>query len=198
MTIMCDWEIADMCDASKVGIPMISPFKETSVKLSSDGYKMLSSGLSSAGYDVTLAREVKVFSNLKSAIIDPKEFSDDCLMNTIIRDDGCGEYVILPPQSYLLGYTVETFNLSRDVVAVAVGKSTYARCGIAVNVTPIEPGFNGQVVIEIANQTSLPAKIYLNEGISQFMFHRIAPCQVSYSDRSGKYNGQSGLTLSKV
>ena len=151
------------------------------------------------GYDVTLAREIRIFTNANASIIDPKLFREDCLIEGKILNDGNGEYTILPPNSYLLGHTVETFVIPRNVLILAVGKSTYARAGVIVNLTPIEPGFEGNVVIEISNSTPLPVKIYINEGIAQFLFFQSSePCKTSYGDRKGKYQGQTGLTLPRV
>jgi dCTP deaminase len=133
-------------------------------------------------------------------IIDPKRFDDTCLVDATLRTDEDGaEYVILPPNSYLLGYTVEYFRMPRDVTAIFLAKSTYARAGISVNATPAEAGWEGELVLEIANQTPLPVKIYVNEGAAQALFFKgDAPCSVSYADRSGKYQGQRGIQLAKV
>jgi dCTP deaminase len=165
-------------------MPMIS---------SSDTEKILSYGLSSAGYDVRLSNEFKVFTNINSVMIDPLDFDEKCL------HDHKGDYCIIPPNSYILGVTVETFNIPDDVMVVCVGKSTYARCGAIINVTPIEPGFKGKVVIEIANSTSLPLKVYADMGISQFLFFKMTqPAKVPYSSGDRKYQNQDGLTLAKV
>lgn len=159
---------------------------------SSDTEKILSYGLSSYGYDVRLADDFKIFTNINSTLIDPLNFDEACL------HDHKGDYVIIPPNSYILGRTIEYFKIPKDVVIICVGKSTYARCGAIVNVTPIEPGFEGHVVIEISNSTSLPLKVYANQGISQFIFFKgTVPCEVSYADRGGKYQGQKGITLPK-
>lgn len=179
---------------------MITPFHPESVKLVEDR-KIISKGLTSFGYDVSLAREVKIFSNIHSAEIDPKRFDQDkCLIEPIIRKDTDGaEYVTLPANSYLLGPTEEYFHIPRDIMVICVGKSTYARSGVVINTTPIEPGFEGQVVIEVYNGTTSPVRIYLNEGIAQFLFLKgDQACKVSYKDRAGKYMGQTGITMSKV
>jgi dCTP deaminase len=159
--------------------------------------KLLSYGLSSAGYDVRLTEDVSLFTNINSTIIDPKNFDDRCLIKArVIKESNGIKYVILPPNSYLLGTTVEYFRIPRDVMVIAVGKSTYARSGVQVNVTPIEPGFEGNIVIEIANSTGLPVKIYIGEGVAQFIFHPLSEaCTTSYADRGGKYQGQRGLQL---
>lgn len=162
--------------------------------------KIISRGLTSFGYDVSLAREFKLFTNINSTIIDPKRLDDSTLVDATVQYDPDGSaYVIMPPNSYLLGRTLEYFRIPRDIQTICVGKSTYARAGAIINVTPIEPGFEGNVVIEIANATSLPMKVYAEEGISQFMFLQGSEeCEISYADRSGKYQGQTGITLPKV
>lgn len=160
--------------------------------------RIISYGITSYGYDVRLDQKFKIFTNMLGSTIDPLAIHQDCFVeqDASLNKEG---YVILPPNSYLLGVTPETFVMPRDVTAICVGKSTYARCGIAVNLTPIEAGFEGQVVIEVANQTSLPARIYANMGIAQFLFFRgDQPCDVSYADRGGKYQGQSGITDARV
>lgn len=180
--------------------PMIAPFHHELIR-EKNGQRLISYGVSSFGYDVSLsATELKLFTNLHSELIDPRKMSDKCFVDATIRtdEDGC-QFAILPPNSYLLGHTVETFVIPRDVLVVCLGKSTYARGGIAVNVTPIEPEFEGTVVIEIANQTNLPAKIYVNQGIAQFLFLQSdEACGVSYKDRGGKYQGQRGTVHAKV
>lgn len=183
---------------------MIDPFLARSVKevLTKDGdvladYPALSFGLSSCGYDVRLAPTVKAFVNVHSGIIDPKIPETQQLTDLKVHQDLTGEYVIVPPHTYILGHTVEVFDIPRDVFVLAVGKSTYARKGIILNVTPIEPGFKGTVVVELANTASLPCKVYVNEGVGQFIFFKTEPCAVSYADRSGKYQGQRGIELGK-
>lgn len=164
-------------------------------------HKIISRGITSYGYDVSLADEFKVFTNINSAVIDPKRLDPMCLASVSAQyDENTGErFVLMPPNSYLLGSTLEYFVIPRDVMVICVGKSTYARSGAIVNVTPIEPGFEGNVVIEISNSTNLPAKVYAGEGIAQFMFFRgDRECETSYGDRGGKYQGQTGLTLPKV
>lgn len=160
--------------------------------------KIISKGLTSFGYDVTLADEAKIFTNLNGAMIDPLNFTEDTLTDVKAKDG----YFVLPPNSYMLGYTREFFRMPKNVIAIALGKSTYARAGAIINVTPIEPGFEGQVVIEIANATSLPMKVYVDQGIAQFLFFESdSPCETSYADRNngtgGKYQGQRGITLPK-
>lgn len=165
-----------------------------------DSRKIISRGLSSYGYDVSLSdKEVKIFTNINSTVINPKKLDERCLVDAQIHTDEEGaKYVILPPNSYMLGKTVEYFRMPRNVLAVCLGKSTYARAAAIVNVTPIEPGFEGEVVIEISNGSGLPLMIFLNEGIGQFLFFEGEPCRTSYADRGGKYQGQTGVTLPKV
>lgn len=205
MSILSDREIKDRCipEAGELlyGAPMISPYSEESVRYITDiphgDRKVLSFGQSSYGYDVRLDNEFKIFSNINSGIIDPKRLDPETLVDGKLKVDEYGDkYVILPPHSYLLGKTMEYFNVPRDIMIVCLGKSSYARAGIIVNVTPIEPGFEGNVVIEISNSTPLPAKIYSEEGISQFLFFQgNAECETSYADRDGKYMNQTSIQL---
>lgn len=156
--------------------------------------KVISYGTSSYGYDVRCAEEFKIFTNVNSTVVDAMNFNEKSFVTISAVEKG---YVVIPPNSYALAHTVETFHMPRDVMAICVGKSTYARIGCAINVTPIEPGFIGQIVIEIANQTPLPMKVYANMGIAQFIFFQGEECEVSYADRGGKYQGQSGITHAK-
>ena len=145
------------------------------------------------GYDARCAPEFKIFTNVNNAIVDPKNFSDDCFVE--VNSDEC----IIPPNSFALARTVEYFRIPKDVLVVCLGKSTYARCGIIVNVTPLEPGWEGHVTLEFSNTTPLPAKIYANEGVCQFLFFKgDSQCDVTYDDRDGKYMGQTGVTLPKI
>ena len=145
-----------------------------------------------------MARDIQLFSNLSGSIIDPKDIDPSLFIYPDIEYDQ-GEFFILPPNSYALGHTIETFDIPRDIMVLCVGKSTYARAGIHINITPIEPGFKGQVVIEMSNATNSPAKIYIEEGIAQFLFLRgDKPCATSYGDRDGKYQDQRGITHAKV
>ena len=172
--------------------PMITPYVDMPTR-EVDGQPVLSFGLSSMGYDVRLAKGLKVFTDIYSPIIDPKGLDTKAFID--VDDD----VVIIPPNGFALGHTVETFNIPRDVAVICMGKSTYARAGVAINITPIEPGFKGQVVIEIANCTNSPVKIYTGEGIAQFMFFQSdRNCRVSYADKNGKYQGQSGIQLPLV
>lgn len=172
--------------------PMIHPFHNKNIS-SDNGTRIVSKGLSSFGYDVTLADKFKIFTNINGGVIDPLKMPENCYV------DFEGESCIIPPNSYLLGYTVEYFHIPDDVVVVCVGKSTLARAGLLINVTPIEPGFQGQVVIEISNLTNLPVKVYANQGVAQFLFYQGSErCTTSYADKKGKYQNQTGITTAKV
>jgi dCTP deaminase len=167
---------------------MIDPFEDRQVR---EG--VVSYGLSSYGYDIRVADEFKVFTNINSTVVDPKNFDARSFVD--VKADVC----IIPPNSFALAKTVEYFRIPRDVLTVCVGKSTYARCGLIVNVTPFEPEWEGFVTLEISNTTPLPAKVYANEGIAQVLFFQgDEPCEVSYADKKGKYQGQQGLTLPRL
>jgi dCTP deaminase len=167
---------------------MIEPFVEAQKR---DG--VISYGLSSYGYDARIADEFKIFTNIDSAVVDPKAFSPASFVDR--KTDVC----IIPPNSFALGHTVEYFRIPRDVLVICLGKSTYARCGIIVNVTPLEPEWEGQVTIEISNTTPLPAKIHAHEGICQFLFLQgNEACETSYADKAGKYMGQRGTALPRM
>ena len=167
---------------------MIEPFEEAQRR---DG--VISYGLSSYGYDARVAPEFKIFTNVNSATVDPKKFDADSLVDR--ETDVC----IIPPNSFALARTVEYFRVPEDVLVICLGKSTYARCGIIVNVTPLEPGWEGHVTLEFSNTTPLPAKIYANEGACQFLFLKgNERCETSYKDRAGKYMGQRGVTLPRL
>lgn len=188
MTIMSDKWIKQM----SVKHEMISPFSETQVKQNNDS-KIISYGLSSYGYDARVSRHFKIFTNINSAMVDPKNFDEYSFVDREV--DVC----IIPPNSFALARTVEYFKIPRDVLVVCVGKSTYARCGIIVNVTPLEPEWEGQVTLEFSNTTPLPAKIYANEGACQFLFFKgDQVCDISYADRHGKYMKQFGVTLPRT
>ena len=178
--------------------PMIEPFHAEQVRKTETGARVISYGLSSYGYDVRCSTEFKVFTNVNTAVVDPKNFDDNCYVTKDGTEDG---YVIIPPNGFALAHTVEYFRIPRDILVICLGKSTFARCGIIVNVTPLEPEWEGQVVLEFSNTTSLPAKIYVNEGVAQFLFLQADEddvCEVSYADRGGKYQGQTGITLPKA
>ena len=171
---------------------MIEPFVSGQVRIV-DGKKIVSYGLSSYGYDVRCADEFKIFTNINNSIVDPKNFDEKSFV------DFKGDVCIIPPNSFALARTVERFKIPRNVLTICVGKSTYARCGIIVNVTPFEPEWEGYVTLEFSNTTPLPAKIYAGEGCAQVLFFESdEDCEVSYADRGGKYQGQSGVTLPKA
>ena len=184
MAIMPDSWIREM--AAKEG--MIEPFVEAQRR---EG--VISFGVSSYGYDARVASEFKIFTNVDNALVDPKDFSDQSFVE---RD---ATVCIIPPNSFVLARTVEYFRIPRDVLVICLGKSTYARCGIIVNVTPLEPEWEGHVTLEFSNTTPLPAKIYANEGVAQMLFlESDEECETSYADRGGKYQGQTGVTLPKA
>jgi len=167
---------------------MIEPFVDGQVK---EG--VISYGLSSYGYDIRVSDEFKIFTNVHSAIVDPKNFNPKSFV------DFQGEVCVIPPNSFVLAQTVEYFRIPRDVLTICVGKSTYARCGLIVNVTPFEPEWQGYVTLEISNTTPLPARIYANEGISQVLFFQSdETCEISYADRKGKYQNQQRIELPRI
>lgn len=171
---------------------MIDPFSPDLCK-TMNGKGIISFGVSSYGYDARVADEFKIFTNVDNDIVDPKNFSHSTFVER--KSDVC----VIPPNSFVLGRTVEYFKIPRNVLVICVGKSTYARCGIIVNVTPLEPGWEGHVTLEFSNTTPLPAKIYANEGACQFLFlEGNEDCETSYADRSGKYMKQRGVTLPRV
>ena len=171
---------------------MIEPFVERQVR-GEGANRVISFGVSSYGYDVRCADEFKVFTNINSATVDPKNFDEKSFVD--IKSDVC----IIPPNSFALARTVEYFRIPRNVLTICLGKSTYARCGIIVNVTPLEPEWEGHVTLEFSNTTTLPAKIYANEGVAQMLFlESDEECEVSYKDRGGKYQGQRGVTLPRT
>ena len=184
MTIMPDHWIRDKSLLNK----MIDPFVE---KQHRDG--VISYGVSSYGYDARVSDEFKIFTNIDSAIVDPKDFSSESFVDR--KTDVC----IIPPNSFVLARTVERFKIPKDILVICVGKSTYARCGIIVNVTPLEPEWEGHVTLEFSNTTPLPAKIYANEGACQFLFFKgDSPCEISYADKAGKYMHQDDVTLPRI
>ena len=170
---------------------MISPFEAGQVRENDNG-RVISYGTSSYGYDVRCSNEFKIFTNINSAIVDPKNFDESSFVD--VQSDIC----IIPPNSFALARTVELFKIPRNVLTICLGKSTYARCGIIVNVTPLEPEWEGHVTLEFSNTSPLPAKIYANEGVAQMLFFESDEvCETSYADRGGKYQGQRGVTLPK-
>lgn len=187
MSIKSDRWITNMA----INNQMIAPFAERQINAS----KMISYGVSSYGYDVRCANKFKIFTNINTTIIDPKKFNHDSFVD--LEADVC----IIPPNSFVLAHTIEYFKIPRNVLTICLGKSTYARCGIIVNVTPLEPEWEGHVTLEFSNTTPLPAKIYANEGVAQMIFLEAESndiCEVSYADRKGKYQKQTGVTLPKV
>jgi dCTP deaminase len=188
MTVLCDRQIEELIS--------IEPFQKNATRPGTVSY-----GVSSYGYDVRVGTKFKIFTNATSggvAVIDPKRFTDDLFVNVDTTETG-NDYIIIPPNSFVLCETVEVFEIPRDVLAICVGKSTYARCGLIVNVTPLEPQWRGKITLEISNTTPLPAKIYANEGIAQLIFLQASQvCDISYADKKGKYQDQEGLTLPMV
>ncbi len=183
--------MAILADSQIESTVKIEPFEQSIKRAGAVSY-----GVSSYGYDVRVGAKFKIFTNVNSEVVDPKHFSPRSFVDV---DAGKEGYVLIPPNSFALCETVEYFEIPRDVLAICVGKSTYARCGIIVNVTPLEPEWKGRVTIEISNTTPLPAKIYANEGIAQIIFLRGEKvCNISYADKQGKYQDQPGLTLPKV
>jgi dCTP deaminase len=188
MTIKSDKWIRRMAEEHG----MIEPFEPNQIKQSGDR-RIVSFGTSSYGYDIRCSHEFKIFTNINSAIVDPKNFDDSSFV------DFSGEVCIIPPNSFALARTVEYLRIPRNVLTLCVGKSTYARCGIIVNVTPFEPEWEGYATLEFSNTTPLPAKIYANEGVAQAIFFEgDEACDTSYKDRGGKYMGQAGVTLPKT
>jgi dCTP deaminase len=185
MSILCDTQIETL-----IGI---EPFERNVKRQGKVSY-----GVSSYGYDVRVGSIFKIFTNVNSEIVDPKRFSEGSFVTIDTAETG-RDYVLIPPNSFALCETVEAVAIPREYLAICVGKSTYARCGIIVNVTPIEPEWRGKITLEISNTTPLPAKIYANEGIAQLIFLKgEKTCAVSYADKRGKYQDQPGLTLPKV
>ena len=188
MTIKSDTWIKKMA----IDNGMIEPFQDTQVREIA-GKKIVSYGTSSYGYDVRCSREFKVFTNIESVIVDPKSFDESSFIDRV------GDECIIPPNSFVLARTIEYFRIPRNILTICLGKSTYARCGIIVNVTPLEPEWEGHVTLEFSNTTPLPAKIYANEGVAQMLFLESDEiCEISYKDRDGKYQGQTGVTLPKA
>ncbi|MGH8056305.1 MAG: dCTP deaminase [Candidatus Entotheonellia bacterium] len=182
--MLVDWEIRQFAQQCR----MIDPFEDRLVRAG-----VISYGLSSMGYDIRIADDYKIFTNINSTVVDPKCFDPRSFI------DFKGEACIIPPNSFALGRSLEYFRMPRHVLGLCLGKSTYARCGIVVNLTPLEPQWEGHLTIEISNTTPLPAKIYSNEGIAQVIFLQSEQvCEVSYADRGGKYQFQQGITIPRV
>lgn len=189
MKILTDWELSVMA----LQFDMIAPFVVEQVK-EIDNRRVISYGVSSFGYDIRCSKEFKIFtpSTGQLTVIDPKAFDPKALADYV------GDECVIPPHSYVLTRSVEYFKMPRDTMAICLGKSTYARCAILVNVTPLEPGWEGHLTIEISNLSPLPVKLYANEGIAQLLFFQGEQPETSYADRGGKYMGQTGVTLAKV
>jgi len=196
MTVKSDRWIRQMAEQHQ----LIQPFDATLVR-HVEGRRIISAGASSYGYDMRLADDgFRVFSPIHGREIDPKHFDEDSLVEPPLRtaDDG-SRYYLMPPHSYALGVTVETFRMPRDVTGICMGKSTYARAGLIVNTTPLEAGWTGRLVIELGNLADLPLRVYVNEGIGQVLFFQSdEDCTTSYEDRGGKYQNQTGLTYSRL
>ena len=188
MTIKSDKWIRRMAEEHG----LITPFEPNQVREMA-GQKIISYGTSSYGYDVRCAPEFKIFTNINSALVDPKNFDLNSFVD--LKSNVC----IIPPNSFVLTHTIEYFRIPRNVLTICLGKSTYARCGLIVNVTPLEPEWEGHVTLEISNTTPLPARVYANEGIAQMLFlESDETCETSYKDRGGKYQGQRGVTLPRT
>ncbi len=188
MTIKSDKWIRRMANEHR----MIEPFESSQIRYA-NGNKIVSYGTSSYGYDIRCSDEFKLFTNINSTIVDPKNFDSNSFVD--VKGDVC----LIPPNSFALARTVEYFRIPRNILTICLGKSTYARCGIIVNVTPFEPEWEGYVTLEFSNTTPLPAKIYANEGVAQVIFFESDEvCETSYKDRGGKYQGQHGVTLPKI
>ncbi|WP_201600967.1 dCTP deaminase [Psychrobacter submarinus] len=191
MSIKSDCWIRKMAENQQ----MIEPFEAGQVRFNDAGERLISYGTSSYGYDVRCAPEFKVFTNVHSVVVDPKNFDEKSFIDIV------GDECIIPPNSFALARTVEYFRIPRDVLTICLGKSTYARCGIIVNVTPLEPEWEGHVTLEFSNTTNLPARIYAGEGVAQMLFFQSDSddvCETSYKDRGGKYQGQRGVTLPRT
>lgn len=212
MSMLSDREIIQRCqprnylaEAAHIDYqPMIDPFVNHQVKevrtIKGETHKVISYGVSSYGYDARLGWDFKVFTNIRSRIIDPKNFDEGCFEH-VVAEVGKHEWVQIPPNSFALGVSIERFCIPRDILTLCLGKSTYARCGILVNITPLEPEWRGHITIEISNTTPLPAVVYPGEGICQLVFLKADPlniCHTSYGDKAGKYQDQQGITLPKV
>ncbi|ABA57682.1 dCTP deaminase [Nitrosococcus oceani ATCC 19707] len=188
MSIKSDKWIRYMAQAHGI----IEPFEPRQIREANNA-RIISYGTSSYGYDIRCSNEFKIFTNINSAVVDPKNFDASSFVD--VQSDVC----IIPPNSFALARTVEYFRIPRSVLTICLGKSTYARCGIIVNITPLEPEWEGHVTLEFSNTTPLPAKVYANEGVAQVVFFESDElCETSYRDRSGKYQGQTGVTLPKA
>lgn len=201
--ILTDKQIKQLCNHANS--KAILPFVPNQVREKEDNYgdnlgKVISYGLSSMGYDIRLGSlEFKIFTPVSAMCIDPKDFDKKALQNAELHYDGEERFFLIPPNSYALGLSYEVFDIPEDVLGLVIGKSTYARCGLILNTTPLEPGWKGHLVLEFSNSASLPIKVYANEGVGQLLLFRAeSRPEVTYGDRDGKYQGQRGLTLAKV
>lgn len=195
MSILSDRQIQSRCLDLPAEEAMIYPFEPKQVREDAEGRRLISYGLSSYGYDVRCGHEFKIFTNTSgNLLVDPKNFDPKCFI------EHSGDYCIIPPNSFVLAHTLEYFRIPRDILAICLGKSTYARTGLVVNCTPFEPEWEGQVTLEFSNTTPLPIKVYAGEGVAQILFlqNLAGGCEVSYKDRHGKYQGQTGVTLPKT
>ena len=188
MSIRPDTWIARMAKECR----MIEPFVEDQVR-AVDGRPVISYGMSSFGYDIRVSNKFQIFTNVHGSIVDPKNFDPKGLLEIL------GDVCLIPPNSFALALSVEHFRIPKNVMTICVGKSTYARCGIVVNVTPFEPGWEGKAVLEISNATPLPARVYAQEGLAQVLFFESDdPCRISYADRGGKYQNQNDIMLATI
>jgi dCTP deaminase len=196
MTVLADFEIAKYCNDPN--IKLIEPFSPSKLRATPDGVEALSYGLGHFGYDLRLSsKDFKIFRHIPGTVINPKKFNPLNLVDADLHTDEFGDYYIIPGHSYGLGVAVEKLNMPNDITAIAIGKSTYARAGLIVNVTPTEAGWKGHLTIEISNSCPADVRVFVNEGILQLLFFRGEPCQSSYGD--GKYQGQSEqITLARI
>lgn len=202
--ILNDDQIRGYCEDAET--PMIAPFASHQIRRGPTGVAAISSGLSSYGYDIRLAGDgLKRFVQpqidlpYNPSLIDPKSFNaDECLIDVPLQTDETGSYYVIPAHGYALGSTVETFNIPDNVIGLCFGKSTYARCGLIVNFTPLEPEWRGRLVVEYSNSTDLPIKVYANEGIAQVVFFTGAVPSTTYADRNGKYQDQKGIVTARI
>lgn len=194
--LLADYQISALCNGQK---PMLDPYEPELIR-KQNGIKVISYGQSSYGYDIRLSStDFRIFQHVSWTDVDPKAFNQDFLVETNSRSEGTGEYFLIPAYSYGLGVSVERFNIPSNVTGVCLGKSTYARCGIIVNITPLEAGWKGYLTIEVSNSTPNPVRVYANEGIAQVLFFRGDFCDTDYNDRAGKYQAQKQeVTISRL
>ena len=197
--LLNDSQIYALCHSEHhLDAPMITPFQISQIRRTVSGIPAISSGISSYGYDIRLSDSgLKLFPET-GGLIDPKNFDESLLISLTAHSDETGTFYILPPHAYVLGVSVETFHIPNNVLGICYCKSTYARCGLKINTTPLEPGWRGRLVLEFSNGTALPMKVYANEGIAQVVFDDGATPEVTYADRSGKYQDQEGIVLPRL